>query len=597
MNTDLLEKNLDVFFEAYPLFQDLIESKRSGNFSAGYSYQDGILSENGEEMDREDLDFSFNRSSKPVRTAVLEGFGLGAQLKSLQSKRWNELEDIIVIEPSVERFLTSCMHHDFRDYFSNEKICFIVGQDPDACFSRFLEWLRIPVRISRMEAYQFFAHPRISSYHKNYFEVVRDEYLAVTKLLYLSGGFLEDSLVGVRNVIENIPFIEETPGINLLHHQFRDVPAVIVATGPSLKKSLPALKQLQRKALLIAADASLKILLENGITPHFVATLERDEGSKPFYENLKTFQNSESPQMVIYPLVPQSVISTYQGLKWVAYRNYGYLLFFEQQAARGIISSSFSVAHMCLRLADYLGCPEAILVGQDLAYDPETFASHSEGVAYSDWGKAKTLDELKNNVDGGILFWVPGNCHPEVPTSTVYFSFLKQYSWEVQQLSIQVTNSTQGGAKIPNIRWLPIEESTKTWEEHSDLFLRVKECREKFKKTPIDLEKLQLYVERLSQKLQSLDQQLSSFENLPPEALREVMPVLEKAKKELNQDQIFTFLFPDLIGRKILEFENQLSLHADDSISIEKFKILREWFRENARAAQGMLEILSSRPN
>src|SRR5690606_5350222 len=116
---------------------------------------------------------------------------------------------------------------------------------------------------------------------------------AARNLIRVDCGFREDSLMGFRNVIENLAFIEQTPGIDRLQNQFRNIPAIVIATGPSLTKSLPLLKELQNKALLLSVDASFKILLENGIVPHFVASLERDDHPRAFFEKLNyTPQNT-----------------------------------------------------------------------------------------------------------------------------------------------------------------------------------------------------------------------------------------------------------------------------------------------------------------
>lgn len=76
-------------------------------------------------------------------------------------------------------------------------------------------------------------------------------------------------------MLANIKVILENPGINLLYNRFSEKPAIVVATGPSLNKNKHLLKGLEDKALIISVDASLKILMEMGVKPHLVTSLER----------------------------------------------------------------------------------------------------------------------------------------------------------------------------------------------------------------------------------------------------------------------------------------------------------------------------------
>ena len=62
----------------------------------------------------------------------------------------------------------------------------------------------------------------------------------------------------------------------------------VIGSGPSLSSAIPKLKKL-KKGIKIAADSSLKPLLENGIIPEIVVTdLDGDE------ESLKKLQKNQS---------------------------------------------------------------------------------------------------------------------------------------------------------------------------------------------------------------------------------------------------------------------------------------------------------------
>ena len=142
----------------------------------------------------------------------------------------------------------------------------------------------------------------------------------------------------------------------------------------------------------IATDARASVLVKAGIMPDFVCTLERGMGSKKYFDAIT--ENLKAP-LVAYPHVPKEVLHAYPGPKLCVYRDYSYYLYMESKLRKGIMPSSSSVAHMCLRLADYLGCAEIILVGQDLSFDPESFQSHVDGIAYSEWQESRSQEKLE----------------------------------------------------------------------------------------------------------------------------------------------------------------------------------------------------------
>ncbi len=51
-------------------------------------------------------------------------------------------------------------------------------------------------------------------------------------------------------------------------------PAVICGAGPSLKASAPALKELERRALIFAGGSTLSALKSLGVIPHFGIALD-----------------------------------------------------------------------------------------------------------------------------------------------------------------------------------------------------------------------------------------------------------------------------------------------------------------------------------
>ncbi len=489
----ILKRNLGAFFERFPKLKDrfqeaLLNLEKTPSHYKRVSVNSGFQSFEGSQIiDSSEPGFHQPppQSFSPQTSIVMEGFGDGSLFIQLMNSPC-KAHEYFIIEPSLERFLFACQHGDWSPYFSDKSIQWLIGFSADEVSGALQNMFRSYERAMRKEAFLWVQQPIVHALHRSYFEQIESDWNVSRRIITYLGGSKSDSLTGLHYVLENMKWIEQTPGINRLRNAFRDFPAVVAATGPSLNKSLAELRKIQNRCLMISADASLKILLENGIVPHFVCSIERGDPARKFFENLENIPGGTKTNAVVFPFVPSAVLEPFRGPQWVAYRNYKYLEFLESQIPRGVIATSSSVSHMCVRLADWLGCNPITLVGQDLAFDPQTLASHAKGIAYEDWAKSRTPEEVKQTLrtdEGEEMFWVPGNLGRDVPTIPLYFLFAKEFSWEAQSARADIVNCTQGGAKIPNIPWLPLAEASKTWGERKSIFESIESLR---KGTPLN---------------------------------------------------------------------------------------------------------------
>jgi hypothetical protein len=78
----------------------------------------------------------------------------------------------------------------------------------------------------------------------------------------------------LANAIRNVPSIARGCDVRDLTGVYQGVPAVIAAAGPSLDRALPLLRDVDRRALLIACDTALRPLLAGGIAPPLVVGVD-----------------------------------------------------------------------------------------------------------------------------------------------------------------------------------------------------------------------------------------------------------------------------------------------------------------------------------
>lgn len=61
-----------------------------------------------------------------------------------------------------------------------------------------------------------------------------------------------------------------------------DVPAIIVAAGPSLQKNVDLLKKAKGKAITIVVDSAINTVMAHGVMPDFVITVDTNKELKNF---------------------------------------------------------------------------------------------------------------------------------------------------------------------------------------------------------------------------------------------------------------------------------------------------------------------------
>jgi hypothetical protein len=520
---------------------------------------------------------------------ILEGFGLGVNLQKALNLN---PDSIIVVEPSAQRFLFSLSLTFFRDLWKNKKIFWYVGLHPDKAFTFYQSVFQKPPRSLSMDDFAVVKHPVFSEMYSGFFDRIQDEFQAARQQIRLSYGSLSDSLWGFRNSIENKSFIEQSEGIHFLQDEFIEEPALVVSAGPSLKKSIPKIREIQDRCVIIATDATASILAHEGIEPDFVCSLERGLGAKKYFEAIP--KELKAP-LVAYPHVPKEVLESYPGPKLCVYRDYTHHLFFESKLPKGVLPSGSSVAHLCVRLADHLGCSEIVLVGQDLSFDPETFQSHSDGIAYLEWQAKQTQEELEKKLETAKqkLFWIPGNLQEKIPTNNIYFSFLKEFGLEKERTRAQIWNATEGGARIPSIEWCPLEKISEKWGPIDGKINKTQRDFGLSNPQPLDLEDIREFLKSFYSRLEGLaaHSEESAAQVKDEGLLSQVVELLDQAKSELESNSIFSAFVLEMNARAYLEIENQMK-KAKDEKSLIRLRLQKNWFQEMKAALHQVLDAM-----
>ena len=137
----------------------------------------------------------------------------------------------------------------------------------------------------------------------NYLQIFREEYqemidvyrsvveliIFTRNTMILRGVEIQHNAYGLaRDMIESNSIVQLTDIIN--RKMMKDIPAILVAAGPSLDKNVEELKNAKGKAFLMVVDTALNTVLEHGIIPDMTISVDSRKTLTLFkhkeYENI-----------------------------------------------------------------------------------------------------------------------------------------------------------------------------------------------------------------------------------------------------------------------------------------------------------------------
>ncbi len=402
---------------------------------------------------------------KARNTAVLGG-GLGyAPLWILQTQP--KLRNLVVLEPSLTVFRAALQAVDLSPLLSDRRVRFIVGSQPGAIYSALMqsviEFIANPLTVQEI--------PSVTAAFPEWAESAKQQIFEVMQFGQ-SGLFtkLKDGPLTLKNLFQNLEAIAATPGLNRLGNSLKGVPAIIVAAGPSLKKNVDTLREAGDDFLLIASDTAFELLLRRGIVPHMVVTVDPTELNLKHFpreqygeETILLFDPEARPEIVAkFPLRMTFLTDKHPFFGWLD----------RQLGGKGIVPKGNMVSQAGLYTAHFLGCDPLILVGQDLALDPETGHTHNPETAYC--RQARFLESDRQHIDIPIpagerestrenLFWVEGVNGKPVPTVQNFLVYLRMLEKDIRDYRLRLIDATEGGAKIEGSQIAALADVLKTW--------------------------------------------------------------------------------------------------------------------------------------
>jgi hypothetical protein len=265
-----------------------------------------------------------------------------------------------------------------------------------------------------------------------------------------------------ENITRNLGWYVATGGLARLKDRYKGKPAIIVSAGPSLRKNKHLLHDAVGKAVLVAVQTTLKPLLEMGIEPDFVTSLDYHEICTRFFENLPKNIRTE---LVAEPKATQLIFDMYPGPVTLLGNDYAEGLLSEMQLAKPKLPAGATVAHLAYYLTEHLGCDPVIFIGQDLGFSDGL--CYTPGTSYEDVWRPELSEfctvEMKQWEqivrDRHILRQIPDHQGRPMYTEERLFTYLQQFERDFGRTRTKIIDATEGGARKQGATVLTLAEA------------------------------------------------------------------------------------------------------------------------------------------
>ena len=260
-----------------------------------------------------------------------------------------------------------------------------------------------------------------------------------------------------RNLFNNLKFIPDSLSYeDLIAKMPEDIPAIVIAAGPSLDKNIDELKAAKGKCLMIATDTALKPLALAGIVPDVSAIMDGKKDARYISED-----SSKQVPMFCTPRSGDTFMNLHLGAKFFTNNLCNHIKQFmdEQGCFFEPLATGGSVANSCFGLAEALHCKRIILVGQDLAYTGDK--THSKVTVRG--SKETAVEDLEN-----VVMSVDINGNP-IRSSREFTLYREWFEDEIRKHpELNVIDATEGGVRIEGTTLMTLKDAI------------AKECTEEF---------------------------------------------------------------------------------------------------------------------
>lgn len=375
---------------------------------------------------------------------IISLFGLGNGI--FARELLNRLENkgaMFIYEPSSEVFFHVLHNYDIRDIIEHKYLILAVE---DINTFDFHHRLMNSINVKNLRCQTICVHPMYDAIFQEscvwFWKELKDinihAQININSLIAFGKRMIVNSLSNIKYLTNSNTILELKEIIP------EGVPAIIVSAGPSVRNQIDYLKKAKGKAVIIAVDRIIDYLLDQGVEPDFVATIDP---KKP----VQYFTNRTDLTIPLMSFMESNyeIFDVHKGRKIICHcSDYLIDIYVKNEKTPPLMYTGTSVATLAFMAAVTLGFKTIILVGQDLAYDGSL--SHAGSINESEDTHRDTLVE---GIDG-----------TQIRSRIDWKEFVVWYEDMIQLLpNVTVIDAKDKGAKIKGSIVMPLKEAVEQY--------------------------------------------------------------------------------------------------------------------------------------
>lgn len=352
-------------------------------------------------------------------------------------KRKTPFSTMMVIEITEGDFVQLEAEDDELDFLSDKNVNLILGNG-DYLLTQLKGALANSLGFYNLQNMKIISMPYIkSSYSKEVQEITKVIIDSLSTKISSYGNDVQDILMGMDNYINNWQHTFRGIDHKFFKDSYLDKPAVIVGAGPSIEKSVKYIKALKGKALILSVDAAMDVLLDEGIVPDIIASIERTKATVTLY------QRETIPQEIVYVganQVPKAILDRMSRIVFTGRVGDSFFREFNSSIGLSNMNIGNNVSHILISFAEFLGCNTVIFTGLDLAYP--------QGVTHAKRTLDNFTDKMKAVYKNDVVY-VKGQ-KGEMLETQEYFMHTRVWieDFILNNKKCTYINSSEGGANI-----------------------------------------------------------------------------------------------------------------------------------------------------
>lgn len=333
-------------------------------------------------------------SIKNINTVInMFGLGNGMFVRALIDKM--EVSSYLLIyEPSFDVLKHTLENYDITDIIAHDKVFIFIEDINSDEFRRISNSL---TSITNLKSQIQCIHPKYDELFPEsavkFYKYLKDSY---TTEVINTNTVVKLGRRNIDNVFNNLTFLNESSSITEIEEMIPpNIPAIIVAAGPSVEENIEELKRAKGRAIIFAVDSILRFLLDSGVEPDFVLCIDPNKSKWHF-----TREAPITTPLITYMESNNDILSIHKGKKIFCSQNrFVEEIYMKVDKTPPRVQPSGSVALVAFSVCIKLGIKEIILVGQDLAYkDNQTHAGRAKNVKFN-----KDTDVELEGINGELI--------------------------------------------------------------------------------------------------------------------------------------------------------------------------------------------------